>query len=61
LHIPPDLARLIREHGRPGLLADSTAVLGRLRLSPDPDIRAVVRLLDETGCGLEQEALLLRE
>jgi hypothetical protein len=31
LHVPPDLDRSVREHGRPGLLADSTAVLGRLR------------------------------
>jgi hypothetical protein len=61
LHVPPDLARLVREHGRPGLLADSAAVLGRLRLSGDPDVRTVVQILDETGCGLEQEALLLRE
>lgn len=61
LHIPSDLARLIREHGRPELLADSAAVLSRLRQSHDPDIRTVVQILDESGCGLEQEALLLNE
>ncbi|MFO7534866.1 MAG: DUF2220 family protein [Kiritimatiellia bacterium] len=59
LHVPQDLARLVREHGRPELLADSAAVLRRLRHSDDPDIRTVVHILDETGCGLEQEALLL--
>lgn len=59
LHIPGDLEGLISRYGRPELISDSAAVLRRLRGTTDPDIREVVALLDNTGCGLEQEALLL--
>lgn len=59
LHIPENLAELVHTLGRPDLLRDSSRTLQRLRSSADPDIRRVVRILDETGCGLEQEALLL--
>jgi hypothetical protein len=59
LHVPDNLPTLIATYGRPELLRDSEAVLRRLRGVTDPDVVRVVRMLDETGCGLEQEALLL--
>jgi hypothetical protein len=59
LHTPTNLRALVAKYGRSELLSGSTAVLTRLRAATDPDVVAVVRMLDETGCGLEQEALLL--
>lgn len=59
LHIPQNLRRLVATYGRVDLLRDSAAVLHRLRAISDPDVRRVIEMLDETGCGLEQEALLL--
>jgi len=60
LHVPENLGDLVATYGRPELLRDSAGVLQRLRASGDPAVRQVVRLLDETGCGLEQEVLLIR-
>lgn len=59
LHIPANLRDLVATYGRPELLCDSEAVLKRLRGSADPDVYKVVKTLDETGCGLEQEVLLI--
>ena len=59
LHIPANLEGLIATYGRPELIRDSAAVLRRLRGTTDPDVREVVRMLDEAGGGLEQETLLL--
>jgi hypothetical protein len=59
LHVPDNLHDLVAKYGRPDLLRDSQAVLKRLRGGSDPDVATVVRMLDETGYGLEQEALLL--
>jgi hypothetical protein len=59
LHIPANLSELFSKYGRAELLGDSTAVLKRLRQSPNQAIRRVVSILDDTGCGLEQEVLLL--
>lgn len=59
LHIPRNLRHLIATYGRVDLLRDSAAVLHRLRALSDPDVRSVIEILDETGRGLEQEALLL--
>lgn len=59
LHIPANLQTLIAKYGRAELLRDSEAVLLRLRRAADPAVMNLVRMLDETGCGLEQEALLL--
>ncbi len=59
LHIPENLHHLIATYGRHDLLRDSEAILRRLRASPDADVRHVVTALDATGCGLEQEILLL--
>jgi hypothetical protein len=59
LHIPHNLEQLVRTYGRPELLRDSTTLLNRLRSSTHPDVQHVIRILDTTGCGLDQEALLL--
>lgn len=59
LHLPPNLRDLLATYGRADLLRDSAAVLKRLRGSTDPDVSKVVEMLHETGCGLEQEALLI--
>lgn len=59
LHVPRDLSFLLRRYGKRALLADSTAILHRLRSVDLPPVRAIVELMDATGCGLEQEALLL--
>lgn len=59
LHVPAKLRDLMATYGRYELLRDSQPVLRRLRGVNDPDVVRVVRMLDETGCGLEQEVLLL--
>lgn len=60
LHVPDDLRGLLGTYGRSDLIAHSSSTLQRLRTADDPDVRRVAALLDETGRGLEQEALLLR-
>jgi hypothetical protein len=59
MHVPANLHDLVATYGRPELLRDSQAVLRRLHGSVDLDVRKVVEILDEIGCGLEQEALLI--
>jgi len=59
MHIPDNLKELVTKYGRPELLAVSTAVLKRIRATSDPSVRQVVSILDDTGCGLEQEVLLM--
>ena len=60
LFLPANLPELIRRFGKRALLAGRNADLLRtLRAEPDPAVRTVVGLMDETGCGLEQEALLI--
>jgi hypothetical protein len=59
LHIPAALRELVTTYGRPELLRDSKPVLKRLRNTLDPNVRKVIDILNETGCGLEQEALLI--
>ncbi len=59
LHLPDNLNALIARYGRPELIRDSAAVLRRLRGTTNPDVRQVVRMFDEAGAGLEQEALLI--
>lgn len=59
LHVPANLRELAATYGRSELLRDSQAVLRRLRASADPAVRSVVDTLNETGCGLEQEILLI--
>ncbi|MDD2600293.1 MAG: DUF2220 family protein [Kiritimatiellae bacterium] len=60
LHIPANLRQLVTTYGRPELLRDSEAILKRLRNSGEPDVQRVVQIMDESGLGLEQEALLLQ-
>jgi hypothetical protein len=50
---------LTRKYGRPELLADSMSVLERLRGSDDESIKKVIDIFNVTGCGLEQEVLLI--
>jgi len=59
LFVPDGMGDLLRRYGKAALLTDQAAVLRRLRAAADPDVQAVVALLDRYGCGLEQEALLL--
>lgn len=60
LFIPPDLPLLMHRFGKHSLLSGRNADLMRkLRAEADPTVRAVVALIDATGCGLEQEALLI--
>jgi hypothetical protein len=59
LYLPPQLERLTRKYGRPELLADSMSVLERLRGSDDESIKKVIDIFNVTGCGLEQEVLLI--
>lgn len=61
LHLPADLSnRFVRFSKRSLLMGgNSQAVLRYLRESQEPQIRAVVQLIDKYNAGLEQEALLL--
>lgn len=62
MHVPENLSRLISTLGRPELIRNpsSSSLLSRLRASDDADIKRIVKIMDETGRGLEQEALLIR-
>ena len=59
LHLPPNLRVMVETYGRSELVADSEGLMRKLRGTTDPDARMVMDILDETGCGLEQEALLI--
>lgn len=61
LFYPADLPRLFRTYGNARLLngANTQSLLRRLRASGDTTIKSVVKLIDESNAGLEQEALLL--
>jgi hypothetical protein len=60
MYVPADLSERIRRYGKLSLLSGRNAgLLATLRSNEDDAVREVVRLMDETGCGLEQEALLL--
>jgi len=59
LFLPPDLEHLLRTYGKRKLLEASAPVLANLRACGVEAVMRTVALLDETGCGLEQEALLL--
>jgi hypothetical protein len=61
LHVPDNLTELFERYGKRELLRDSEAILARLRHGSDRAVRTIVNLMDTSGCGLEQEALLLRE
>ncbi len=59
LHLPSNLEDLLSRYGKRELLKSSAAVLSRLRKTDDQEVRRVVKLMDQYGVGLEQEALLL--
>jgi hypothetical protein len=59
LHLPWNLEDLLSRYGKRELLKSSAAVLSRLRKTDDQGVRRVVKLMDQYGVGLEQEALLL--
>ncbi|MCF8055836.1 MAG: hypothetical protein K9K37_04245 [Desulfocapsa sp.] len=59
LHLPSNLENLLSRYGKRELLKSSAAVLSRLRKTDDQEVRRVVKLMDQYGVGLEQEALLL--
>ena len=59
LHLPSNIETLFKHYGKHDLLKDSTPILARLRNTKNSQIQQLVKIMDETGCGLEQEALLL--
>ena len=60
LFLPVNLPTLMQRFGKGSLLSGRNAdLLRELRAETDPAVRTVVTLMDETGCGLEQEALLI--
>jgi hypothetical protein len=59
LWMPEGLAGLFRRYGKPELVRDGASVLARLRRCDDPQVRAVVGLMDAYGAGVEQESLLV--
>lgn len=61
LYLPEDLPALFRKYSNPKLLQrrKSQFLLQRLRKTEDRSVRKVIRLIEETNAGLEQEALLV--
>lgn len=59
LHVPSDFEERLRRFGKEKLIRDSAAVLARLRGAQDEEISPLIRAIDRSGRGLEQEALLL--
>lgn len=61
LHLPDDLAKQFARFSKRSLMegGNSQVVLRYLRESEEPEVRAVVELIDRHNAGLEQEALLL--
>ena len=59
LHVPADVEELLATYGKPELLRKSAPLLAQLRSCPEPTVARIVRALDASGCGLEQEALLI--
>ena len=57
--LTPGSQELIAKYGRNKLLHDSAAILQRLRGTDDESVRKLIDILQSTGCGMEQEALLL--
>jgi hypothetical protein len=59
LYLPANLEVLLSRYGKKELLQSSASVLDRLRKTEDHEVRRIIKLLDQYGVGLEQEALLL--
>lgn len=61
LFIPEGLAERFKKFSKRSLLKSpaNQAVLGRVRVSRIPEVRAVVELINKNNAGLEQEQLLI--
>ncbi|AKJ64221.1 Wadjet anti-phage system protein JetD domain-containing protein [Kiritimatiella glycovorans] len=59
LHVPESIDELFARYGKRALLRDSEPILARLRREAHPIVSRLVQIMDTTGYGLEQEALLL--
>jgi len=57
LYLPSGLEELFKRFGKKELVTNSLAVLKRIRGCGDRDAEMVIKLMDEYGCGLEQEVL----
>lgn len=63
LHLPENLADLFARHSNRELLQkpSTQSLLAKLRLSRNPQVCAVLKLIEQHNAGLEQEALLIRQ
>ena len=59
LYVPEDLEPLLRKYGKADLVRHQTHILSRIRSCTHPEVRKVIRMMEEYGLGLEQEVLLL--
>jgi hypothetical protein len=61
LYLPTNLGELFAQFGNRKILTKSSnvALLTSLRTQTDPDIQAVIALVDQNACVLEQEAVLV--
>ncbi len=58
LYVPHHLKRLVRRFGKASLVTGQTGTLSRLRVCGHQEVENLAELLEECGCGLEQEVLL---
>ncbi len=58
LYVPPGIKNLVKKFGKSSLITNQTGTLARLRACGDQDVERLAELLEECGCGLEQEVLL---
>lgn len=63
LYLPENLAGLFARHSNRELLQkpSTQSLLAKLRLSPIPEVRAVLALIEKHNAGLEQEALFINQ
>jgi hypothetical protein len=58
LHVPEEIDDLFSRYGKRDLYRKSTGVLDKLRGGLPPAAKEIAHLIEETGTGLEQEALI---
>ena len=58
LYVPPHLKGLARRFGKASLVSGQTGILSRLRACGHQEVERLAEMLEECGCGLEQEVLL---
>ncbi|MCF7855244.1 MAG: hypothetical protein K9N51_10645 [Candidatus Pacebacteria bacterium] len=58
LVVPPDFEQLLKTWGKQDLLGKNTHRLTKILEHGDNEVRRLVELMQEYGCGLEQEILL---